>query len=231
MKKGIDQGWLSLKVGLAVTVQIALLLGAARAFSAPQRLGVTFRKGDAVRLIVWQPWSTTDGKNDRVDLNGDYLIDNRGYIFLPLLGDVKVIGHTTTTLAELLKEKLSSYIQDPVVVVEPLIRVTVLGAFRRPGTYLVKPDVSFWQLVALAGGPTEESNLKKFSVQRGGKVVRKNLLSGFENAYSIQELGIRSGDQVFLPEKKKFQIRDALEILRFGISILNLYLLIDRINK
>ncbi|MFQ5636702.1 MAG: polysaccharide biosynthesis/export family protein [bacterium] len=197
----------------------------------PQRSSQTFKRGDALRLMVWQPYRISDGKNQSIDLNGEYAIDNRGSVFFPLVGEVKVVGYTSTTLAEQLKDKFSPFLEEPVIVVEPLIRVVMLGAFRRPGTYLIEPDASLWQLVDKAGGPRDDSNLKKMWVERGGRVVKKNILSGFERAYSLKEIGVSSGDQVVVPEKKKFRLKDALEILRFGVTIINIYFLVDRIGK
>lgn len=218
------------KVGLQIVfLALALCLLAGNSRAQSQLSSQSFKKGDALRLTIWQPYRVSDGKGQSMDINGEYLIDSRGAVFFPIIGEVRVVGHTTTSLANELKEKLSPFFQDPVVVVEPLIRLTVIGAFRRPGTYLISPEASFWELINLAGGPDDNSNLKKMVVERGGKVVKKNILSGFEKAYSLQEMGIYSGDQVFAPQKKEFKMKDAFEIVRFGISLLNLYLIITRL--
>jgi polysaccharide export outer membrane protein len=223
MKTNINQGRLKI-TGLIV----AFLLSAGFANAFGQSLSQAFKKGDALRLMIWQPYRISDGKNQSLDINGDYPIDSRGYVFFPIIGEVKVVGSTITTLADELKEKLSAYFQEPVVVVEPLIRVTLIGAFRRPGTYLISPEASLWELVDLGGGPDEKSNLKKMAVERGGKVIKKNILGGFERAYSLQEMGIMSGDQVVMPAQKPFRVRDAFEIVRFGITLLNLYFVISK---
>lgn len=226
-----NQGRLQLGLIFVALVQFLILFpyGALKAES--QRGFVTFNKGDGIRLTMWHPWGFGDNRNENIDLNGDYIIDSRGYVFLPLLGEVKVIGHNSRTLSELLREKFSQYIQDPIVIVEPLIRVTMLGELKRPGTYLIPSDASLWELVDLAGGPNEDSNLKKMRVERGGRKIRTNLLGSFEKAYSIEEIGIRSGDQVFVPTKRRFRFRDAFDILNFTISLVNLYFLIDRLNR
>ena len=46
---------------------------------------------------------------------------------------------------------------------------------------------------------------------------------------TLQELGVRTGDQILLPVKKRFKLSDAFEILRFALSLVNLYFLIDRL--
>lgn len=201
---------------------------AQKRYSETTRAAQTFRRGDALRLTIYQPWRVGDDGNSGLDLSGDYPIDSRGYVFFPIVGEVRVVGHTRNSLAEALKEKFSPFLQEPIIIAEPLIRIAMMGEFRRPGTYLVDPKSSLWQLVDLAGGPTDDSNLDKMRVERGGKVVRDKLLSGFENAYSLQELGIRSGDQIVVPQKKQFTVRNALEILRFVVSMANLYFLIRK---
>ncbi|MFQ5601665.1 MAG: polysaccharide biosynthesis/export family protein [bacterium] len=228
MKVRINHGWLNGSPLNLAWMFLLILVWAVEVSAAPQSYSQTFRRSDALRLTIWLPFNINDGKNQNLNLNGNYPIDSRGYVFFPLLGDVKVVGYNTTTLAEILVEKYSPYFQDPVIIVEPLIRVTMLGAFRRPGTYLIPPNATLWQLVDLAGGPDDDSNLKKLWVERGGKIVKKNILSGFEKGYTLQELGIFSGDQVLVPARKKFRVRDAFEILRFGIALLNLYFVIQK---
>ncbi len=226
MKTTINQGWLK-----TAALLFAILFSAGFSHARAQSLNQTFKKGDALRLAIWQPYRISDGKNQSLDINGDYPIDSRGYVFFPILGEVKVVGATATSLAEDLRQKLSAYFQEPVIVVEPLIRVTLIGAFRRPGTYLISPEASLWELVDLGGGPDEKSNLKKMVVERGGKAIKKNILGGFERAYSLQEIGIMSGDQVVMPAIKPFQVRDAFEIVRFGVTLINLYLLIKNLGE
>ncbi|MFQ5865710.1 MAG: polysaccharide biosynthesis/export family protein [bacterium] len=232
MSSANNHGWLRFGLVFVVLCQSLVLLPNKSLNAELQRRLLTFRKGDAIRLTVWQPWVNRDyrdGRSQYLNLDGDYLIDSRGYVFLPIIGEIKVIGHNSRSLAEVLTEKFGQYIQDPIIIVEPLIRVTMLGEFRRPGTYLIAPDASLWELVDLAGGPNEDSNLKKMWVERGGRKVKRNLLSSFERAYSIEEIGIMSGDQVTVPPKRRFQFRDAFDILRFTISIINLYFLVDRL--
>lgn len=236
MKNLINHGWLGSNIGRSgrrvkglVFLQILIFLMLGNSVLEAQWSSQNFRKGDALRLTVWQPWRVGDNKNQSIDISGDYIIDSRGDVFFPLIGDISVVSHNSTSLGEVLTEKYSEYIQDPIIVVEPLIRVTLLGAFRRPGTYLIAPDASLWELVDLAGGPEDNSDLKKMYVERGGRIVKKNILGAFERAYTLTELGIRSGDQVLVPAKNPFRLRDAFEILRFGISLINLYLLVDRL--
>ena len=189
-----------------------------------QRLLTSFKPGDAIRLQIWQPWRITEGKAEILDLNGDYAVNSQGYTMLPLIGDFKVVGLNQQTLAERLKKKYSPFIKDPYIMVTPLIRVTLQGSVNRPGAYLIPPTASLWELVEMANGPTQNAELKKMRFERGGRVVSKNLLRSFEKGYSLQEIGILSGDQIIIPGKNKFTYRDILVLATFGLQVGLFYL-------
>lgn len=185
---------------------------------------LTFAKGDAIRIKVWQPWRMAEGNAGIEDLNGDYAIDNQGNILLPLISEVKVVGHSIQSLSDLIKEKLIPFLKDPFVLITPLIRVTVQGAINRPGAYLIPPTASLWEMIETAGGPTEKSQLKNMFTERGGRVAIKNLLRSFESGYSLQDIGIRTGDQIIVPSKSQFSYRDVLGFITFGMNVTLLYL-------
>lgn len=202
-----------------------LLIGVFLPFAVyGQSLLTTFKPGDAIRLQIWQPWRITEGKAEIVDLNGDYAVNSQGYTLLPLVGEVKVVGLNQTSLAERLKKKYSPFIKDPFILVTPLIRVTVQGAVNRPGAFLIPPSGSLWELVEMATGPSQNAELKKMRSERGGRVVSKSLLRSFEKGYSLQEIGILSGDQIIIPGKNKFTYRDVLVLATFGLQVGLFYL-------
>ncbi len=189
-----------------------------------QSLLTSFKPGDAIRLQIWQPWRITEGKAEILDLNGDYAVNNQGYTTLPLIGEIKVVGLNQRTLAVNLKDKYSPFIKDPYIMVTPLIRVTLQGSVNRPGAYLIPPTASLWEVVEMGNGPTQNAELKKMRSERGGRVVSKSLLRSFEKGYSLQEIGILSGDQIIIPGKNKFTYRDVLVLATFGLQVGLFYL-------
>lgn len=189
-----------------------------------QSLLTSFKPGDAIRLQIWQPWRITEGKAEILDLNGDYAVNSQGYTTLPLIGEIKVVGLNQRTLAVNLKDKYSPFIKDPYIMVTPLIRVTLQGSVNRPGAYLIPPTASLWEVVEMGNGPTQNAELKKMRSERGGRVVSKSLLRSFEKGYSLQEIGILSGDQIIIPGKNKFTYRDILVLATFGLQVGLFYL-------
>jgi protein involved in polysaccharide export with SLBB domain len=180
-----------------------------------------FQPGDAVRIRVWQLY---EEQNKNVNLNGDYPINHAGFIIMPLIGEIKVRGLTVYELMDALTEKLKQYLTTPYVEVHPLIRLTMQGAFNRPGSYRVDPSSSLWDLVAEAGGPAANCNLKKMVVERGGKPVIKDLLKSFENGYSLEEVGIESGDQIIASARGTMDLGTLLVVVNLFASLFLLYL-------
>lgn len=69
-----------------------------------------------------------------------YLVDSEGNIEFPVLGTLHVEGLNRQQLSALLEEKISAYVQNPIVNVRIAnFQVTVLGEVANPGTFSV-PD-------------------------------------------------------------------------------------------
>lgn len=191
-----------------------------------------FQPGDAVEIEIIEVMAFQGGSGASLsNINDDYSIARDGTIFMPLIGKLKVTGHNQESLVELLNEKFSPYFKEPFITVTPLIRLTVMGAFNKPGSYRIDPNESLWKLIDLAGGPDDECDLNSLRVERGGDVVITNLLTSFEKGHSLSEIGVRSGDQVIAKYKKHLGMRDILDWVKFGVTLVVLYLQIERISN
>lgn len=180
-----------------------------------------FQPGDAVQINVWE---LSEGDRQNQSLSNVYPILQDGSIIMPLVGPIMVKGLTVYELNQQVEEKLKAYLRQPYVMVHPLIRVTMQGAFNHPGSYRVDPSQSLWDLVAAAGGPRADCNLRKMWVERGGRVVNKELLRSFEKGYSLEEVGIETGDQIIAPHRTELQIGLIIGIVNLVASVVLLYL-------
>ena len=93
-----------------------------------------------------------------------YRIFPNGNINFPVLGEVKMAGLSRSQATEMLQEKLSDYIKDPIVDIETVnYRITVLGEVARPGTYTpVNERITLVEAISMAGDFTiygERENL------------------------------------------------------------------------
>ncbi|RME01974.1 MAG: hypothetical protein D6814_00475 [Calditrichaeota bacterium] len=223
--------------GLAFSFRLFVLFTVFSQFNAlyaQRRIPGDFYPGDAVKVIVWQDptaASIADLNIDRLGISNDYIIDRKGYILLPLIGEVRVIGRSSAALADTLTSRYRAFVSGLYFVCKPLIRLTILGAVNHPGSYLVERTASLWQAINQAGGPTPGADLRKIYLTRSGRKVAKNLLQVYEKAYTLTEVGVRSGDQLVIPLMKSFNMRDVLDYGSFIISVLVLYLQIQRASK
>jgi polysaccharide export outer membrane protein len=82
-----------------------------------------------------------------------YLVDENGYIYLPVIDKVKVDGLTTREAEKLLKNKLSNYLKDPFVSIRIInFKFTVSGEVNKPGTYEIsEPNFTLLQALNMAG--------------------------------------------------------------------------------
>ena len=78
-----------------------------------------------------------------------YLVDYEGNIEFPVLGTLKIEGLTRTELTDMLTEKISEYVTDPIVNVRlSNFTFTILGEVKNPGTFTI-PDERITILEAL----------------------------------------------------------------------------------
>ena len=180
-----------------------------------------FQPGDAVRITVWD-LSRLERSN--LDLSQDYPINPEGFVILPIIGEVKVKGLTLYELSQTLEEKFKAHLIDPLVYVRPLIRITMQGAFNKPGAYHVDPSSSLWDVVAMANGPAPRCNWARMRVERGGRVAIRDLLRSFEKGISLEEVGVESGDQIIAPMRGVLSIHFLLALINFLTSLALLYL-------
>jgi protein involved in polysaccharide export with SLBB domain len=174
--------------------------------SGVERSVGVLRPGDALKIAVWR----------EKELSGEYLIDARGLVQIPGLGDIVVAGLTPMEVKARLSEQLVRRgIVAPEISVQPVIRVSVLGEVRSPGLLSVEPGTNLIHLITLAGGPTERANMKAVRVIRAGRPYEVDLQSALSGS-SAGRVVLFSNDVVFLDRKRGL----TRENLSFGLNML-----------
>lgn len=104
-----------------------------------------------------------------------YLVDGEGNINFPVVGKVHATGLTRQELAKSLEEKISKYVDNPLVNVQLLnFKITLMGDFARPGSYTVKNDrVSILDAIGLAGDLQLTANRENLLVIRDNNGVKE----------------------------------------------------------
>lgn len=105
------------------------------------------------------------------DLSGNYLINEEGYIFMPLIGEIDSKGKTIDDVANIIETKLKDgFLKDPSVGIEiaNFRPIYVMGEVRNPGSYNFVTDMTIRNAAAIAGGFTYRANQKEMNVLREG---------------------------------------------------------------
>jgi protein involved in polysaccharide export with SLBB domain len=176
-----------------------------------------FKPGDGLQINTF-PDTTSF-------LHRTFPIDDQGYIELPLEGKVKVSQMKIEDLQTFIREKFKAYLRTPNVVVKPMIRVTMLGGFIRPGLYYADVNSSLWEVIRMGGGTTTEDGIYELKWERD-KDEQKDVFSYFERGVSLRQMGFRSGDQLYTPsETRTFweTFGNVTAVVGFGMSIYMLY--------
>ena len=106
---------------------------------------------------------------------------------------------------------------------ELTIVVSVMGAVRTPGRYEISLNVNLLDLIALAGGWSEnadrsEITLTRFGQSGGGGGERKEFVFDFDDLLTVKEsqLKLQQGDIIVVPASSAITFDD---ILRYAVAL------------
>ena len=149
--------------------------------------GAGVRPGDVISVKVWR----------EPDYSGDFSVDARGRVTLPVLGETVVQGRSAEAVSESLKTAFRRYLTNPSIEINVQRRIAVLGEVARPGLILADATISIGELIALAGGVTQFGNQRKIQLLRNNQVV----ISALGPGTVLQRSPVQSGDQIFVPQR------------------------------
>ncbi len=161
---------------------------------------------DILNITVWEhPELTIPAGEFRAAESAGNVVGEDGNIFYPYVGVVKAAGRTVEDIRAELTNKLSRYIEqvqlDVRVTAYRSQRVYVVGEVKQPGIQLVK-DIPLTVLEAIngAGGLSSEADLRNITLTRNGNTYSINLLSLYEGGNISQNVMLKHGDVLNVPD-------------------------------
>ena len=157
----------------------------------------------------------------------DYIVDKNGDIEFPVIGKVNVLGLSPEELKIDLKERLSSYLKDPIINVRLRnFTVTVLGEVRSPGTYpIIGEQVTILEALGLAGDLTIKGRRENVMVIRdfdGVKVYNRLDLTS-KDVMNSPAYYLTQNDVVYVEPNKSAAVSSSLDNrTTIALSILSL---------
>ncbi len=198
-----------MKLSFGILISLAAVILVTGLVSAQEEEVYRIKPADQLSIYVHE--------NDDLTMTVTVLPD--GTISYPLVGNLYVQGLTTSGLEDILTEKLGQFLQKPVVVItissETLYKIYVMGELRMPNAYPFEEGRKLTDYLALAGGPTEEANLKKcYIFAEDSNVPRQviNLKEVFDDKDRSQNLLLKPNDTILLERRSGFIVSEWVEI-------------------
>ncbi len=106
-----------------------------------------------------------------------HTIDKDGNIILPVLGQLNVMGKTTSEVGSIITQALTNVLSEPMVSVKLVNRyVSILGEVRVPGHYpYTKNKFSVYDAISMAGDISEYGNRREVVIIRNEDGVNKRV--------------------------------------------------------
>jgi polysaccharide biosynthesis/export protein len=155
------------------------------------------RAGDALRMAV----------HNEPGLTGEYPVLEDGTVLLPLVGLVHVAGTEFGDVVRRVRAAYAAELLNATLVLQPLVRVRVLGEVRLPGLYLVDATYGMRDVVAEAGGTTPSAVPNRVLLVREGRAQSFHLERGPAGEQPV----VKPGDEIIVPRRS--WVRENLPIL------------------
>ena len=157
--------------------------------------------GDALNVHVWK----------EPTLSGTVKVRPDGFITLPLVNEVQVVGLTTGQLRKILEEKYKDYTIDPFVTIRvegiASSEVFLVGQVTKPGALPLNGNETLLQILTRAGGLAlfaDRSNLRV--VRRDSDKITEYIVDydAIIKGDLKQDILLRPGDRIIVPEATLF---------------------------
>jgi protein involved in polysaccharide export with SLBB domain len=177
---------------LAVALCTWLALGAvlphgSHAQPAPTPQAATLGPGDGLRLRIYR----------EPDLSGEYVVDERGVVVLPKIGEWRVTGIPADSVRGAIRTALRRFLATESIEITPFRRVAVTGAVLKPGLYPVDPAMSVADALILAGGVAPIGKTRVVELRLAGAKSGTEIPAETR----VWDTGAGGARQLFVPQK------------------------------
>ncbi len=148
----------------------------------------------------------------------DFTVTTGRRIELETLPPISLANVLYSELEAHLTTELGKYLREPRVRAVAQKRIAVLGAVGQPGFMAAPGSIVVADLIMLAGGPSSNAELDKAEFKRLGDTLGFDTGPIAFQAYSLDQLGIRSGDELHIPQASTKSFWQDFRFIMLGIT-------------
>jgi len=152
--------------------------------------------GDTLQVAVWK----------EENLSGTVTVRPDGFVTLPLVNEIQVVGLTTAQLREILEKKYGEFVVSPTVMVRvekiASSEIFLVGEVNSPKAYPATGNDTVLQLLTRAGGLTIFAKRDSIRVvRRTGEKVTEYIVDydAILKGDLKQDILLRPGDRIIVP--------------------------------
>ncbi len=175
-------------------------------------------------VLIAQKLNPADGieitfSNIEDSVKGNFYIQDDGQIHIPYLGKINTVDKDFSEIESEIIAGYETLYTNPEIVVRPLLQINILGEVRNPGVYYLSGFETLSELFEIAGGETSDANINKIILVRNDNILDLDLSSFLYGGNNLNDIGITSGDKIYIPKNWWVEVRDA-SILVSGVTVL-----------
>lgn len=146
---------------------------------------------DGIRITIF---------NIPESVSGEYYVLENNTLKLPFLDPIDNHSKPYEVLKNEITEKYNSIYREPELSIEPLFRVNVLGEVRNPGTYYITGIETITDVIGIAGGQTQDSDLSEVIVTRNNSEITIDMEEILEDGATENDIKILPGDKIYVTQ-------------------------------
>ena len=108
--------------------------------------------------------------------------------------------------------------------------INVIGHVKAPGTFIIYEGTDILTILSAAGGPLPGAKLNKVMIYREGDNMKRLDLDAYLNMGKKLDINFEPNDTIYIEQTLGSYLISKSTILNSILSILNIYLTIDRTN-
>jgi polysaccharide export outer membrane protein len=152
--------------------------------------------GDVLNINVWKEPSLSGAVKVRPD----------GFVTVPLVNEIQVVGMSTARLRKVLQDKYKEFAVDPFITVRletiASSEVFLVGQVSRPGAFPLNGNETLLQILTRAGGLTIFADRGNIRVLRRDREKVTEYVADYDGIIKgdlKQDILLRPGDRIIVP--------------------------------
>ena len=153
-----------------------------------------------------------------------------GVIALNQMGEISVRGVLRSELAAHMRREIGRFVRNATVVTTPVVRLGMFGQLLRTGFFEFPSDMLLSEAIMRTGGPAQTADQHNVTIRRGSGETwgRQSVDIALQEGVTIEQLGLRGGDQLTMGEKGGLSATLILQYVMIGFQLVNMVILIQQ---